>query len=212
MKPYLRIIGDVHNKIDNYISLAEQAEYSIQIGDLGFNYLGIHKLHPDKHKVLAGNHDDYEVYENQFVHQTKHFLGDYGTYLVPNVGEFFFVRGGYSIDKAYRKEGVTWWPREQLTYAEGLKALEHYKEIKPRMVISHECPTSIIDSISVRKTWDGAPIRPSMTANLLESMLDCHQPELWIFGHHHRDIELKGGTTTFRCLGELSCLDMPKLD
>lgn len=212
-KVHLRIIGDVHSKMKEYISLAEQADYSIQLGDLGFSYESLTEhLDPVKHRVIGGNHDNYELSDDDgsFIEQTPHFLGDYGIHTVPNVGDFFFFRGGHSIDKAQRTEGYNWWPSEQLSYADATKALEEYTKVRPAFVLSHECPAFIIDMIAGYKTWDGEPIRPSMTANVLEQMFDEHKPLLWLFGHHHKfyDVTIEG--TRFVCLPELACFDFSK--
>jgi len=210
-KPFLRIIGDVHGKMEDYLVLAGAAEYSIQVGDMGFEYHALTRfLEPDKHKVLGGNHDNYELFEGRFINQTPHFLGDYGVHTIPEFGEFFFVRGGYSIDKGNRQEGLDWWPGEQLTYTQGMAALEKYKEVKPDVMITHECPSSVIELVSGFKTWDGIPIRPSMTANLLEAMWDAHQPKLWLFGHHHKDFYMTLRGTSFRCLKELGYVDFTR--
>lgn len=207
-KPYLRLIGDVHGKMKEYIPLAEQAENTIQLGDLGFSYNALTKfLDPVKHRVLGGNHDNYEVVDDRFHNQPPHFLGDYGVHNVPGVGDFFFVRGGNSIDKAQRTEGYDWWPGEQISYAVAMKAIEEYTKIQPELMLSHECPTSIIDMLAGFKTWDGEPILPSMTANVLEQMFEQHKPLLWVFGHHHKAFDMVIEGTRFVCLPELACFD-----
>ena len=211
---YLRLIGDVHGKFDEYIATASQAEYSIQLGDLGFNYEPLKVLDPSKHRVIGGNHDNYEWSDTEgFIHQSDHFLGEYGVHNVPGVSQFFYLRGGRSIDRKKRVEGRSWWPKEEISYAEGMKALEKYKEIKSEVVLSHECPSSIIDMLAGTKTWDGVPIRPSMTAELLQNFYEAHQPKLWVFGHHHLwfDQILETGTR-FICLPELAFLDIELSD
>ena len=37
----IRFIGDVHGDIPNYVKIANEAEYSIQVGDLAFDYSGM---------------------------------------------------------------------------------------------------------------------------------------------------------------------------
>jgi predicted phosphodiesterase len=204
----LRIIGDVHGKLEDYIQLASQAEYSIQLGDLGFDYDPIKILNPIKHRVLGGNHDNYSVMDGVFHKQTSHFLGNYGVHNIPVVGDLFFVRGGHSIDKAQRTENYNWWTDEQISYSDGLKALDEYTKVKPDFMISHECPASVIEMVAGFKTWDGEEIRPSMTANLLEQMFDVHKPHLWIFGHHHKFFDMNVKGTRFICLPELACFDI----
>lgn len=211
-KPWLRFIGDVHGKQSEYTGIANKATYSIQLGDIGFNYDWIQKHLPsDTHKILGGNHDNYTVVDGKFVEQTPHFLGDFGIYTVPEFGDIFYVRGGNSIDKKYRKEGVNWWPLEEITYSQASQALALYEQVKPNFVITHECPTNLLDYVGMSKeealNWG---IKPSMTANLLQSMFELHQPEWWLFGHHHRDWEMTINGTKFRCLNELSYMDFDK--
>lgn len=203
---HLRIISDVHGKFDKYIKLAKEAAYSIQIGDMGFSYDALNVLDPRNHKVIAGNHDNYSCVDGKFVFQTPHFLGDFGIHNVPNIGDFFFVRGGYSIDKNFRRMGINWFEKEELNYQQCNAALELYKTIKPDIVLSHECPTSIIDFVGL-KYWNRQPIKPSSTANLLQAMLDFHRPKRWIYGHHHKNFTKLIDGTTFDCRDELGYID-----
>ena len=208
MSQILRLIGDCHGKIYEYLAIAREADYSIQLGDLGFDYDFLSKLSSDCHKVLGGNHDNYEKVGNVFVCQTPHFLGDYGLYEVKGEAPIFFVRGGHSIDKDYRKIGVDWWPDEQLSYDSMVKALDAYASSKPQIVISHECPKRIIPEVSTMSSWQGQPIKPSMTAILLDNMLDIHKPKYWFFGHHHKSWQGLVEGTNFVCLDELEEYDI----
>lgn len=210
MKPHLRLIGDVHGSMLLYKKLASQAQYSIQLGDLNFFYDHLTGLDPSHHRVLGGNHDNYHKEEGKFVFQTEHFLGDFGLCEIPTVPKIFFVRGGNSIDKKYRTPKFDWWPEEELSFAEGTKALELYESLKPEIVISHECPESVIHEVSTLAIWDGEPIRPSSTAKMLQYMLVSHRPKLWIFGHHHKNFCKTIDGTKFMCLNILSYLDIPE--
>lgn len=210
MKPYLRLIGDVHGMIKIYSRIADQAEYSIQVGDMGFDYSGLNQLDSEKHKVLGGNHDNYEIYDGVFINQTKHFLGDYGIYNVPGIAPIFFVRGGNSIDKNSRTLGLDWWPEEEMTYLEMQECLNEYIKLKPNFVVSHECPESIIKYVSTLDSWDGEPIKPSATAKLLQQMFEAHQPEVWVFGHHHKPWFKIIDKTMFKCLHIMEFMDFPK--
>lgn len=209
MKPILRLIGDVHGKYTKYIDLALEAENSIQLGDLGFDYgLVRSELDSKNHRVLGGNHDNYEEdVQGNFIWQPAHFLGDFGVHSVAGY-DFFYLRGGNSIDKDYRDEGLDWWPKEEISYSDGLRALVFYEVLKPDYVITHECPISVIDFVSGGKLFDGLPIRPSMTANLLEQMWEIHKPKFWYFGHHHKDWQSDLSGTKFQCLNELSYVDL----
>lgn len=206
----LRLIGDVHGKSAEYIKLAT-TDFTIQVGDLGFDYDFLKSLDPARHKVLAGNHDNYDRWgTDKFIHmQTGHFLGDYGIYELGGFGKIFFLRGGYSIDWRYRTPGKSWWADEELSHRDMELALGLYREVKPTFVVSHECPASIIEPAFGAKLWDGELLRPSRTASLLDAMWQSHRPQDWVFGHHHKrwSCELEG--TRFLCLEELGYVDLP---
>lgn len=211
-KAWLRVIGDVHGHYDEYVKIADKAEHSIQVGDLGFEYNCLKQLDPERHKVLAGNHDNYSKWNTaKFIHmQTCHWLGDFGVYTVPEFGDIFFVRGGFSIDWRYRSEGTSWWKDEELEYPLMEKALALYQELKPEYVITHECPGTLVDAAFGQKTWDGELLRPSMTAKLLDHMWSSHAPKYWIFGHHHKNWTDEVRGTIFRCVPELGFVDFDK--
>ena len=211
MSSHLRLVGDVHGNIASYISLVKEIPYSIQLGDLGFKYKPwIYDLSADQHKVLAGNHDNYDLEDGIFANQTEHFLGDYGVHTVPDIGNLFFIRGGNSIDRYNRIAGLSWWPDEELSYEKCQKALDLYSKLKPDMVISHECPESVIKYVSGLNHWNGKPIPPSVTSMVLQYMFEKHQPKLWFFGHHHKSWTMMIDGTQFRCLNELEVYDIPK--
>lgn len=208
--PWLRLIGDAHGKYEQYYEWAKDAEYSIQLGDLGFDYSILDKLDATKNKVLGGNHDSYLEHNGVFIKQTPHFLGDFGVHTIPDLEDVFFVRGGYSIDKNQRTEGFDWFYQEQLSTVRMHEALQLYKEKQPNFVITHECPVEVIEYVSGIRLWDGEPIRPSKTAHLLQSMFEECQPKLWVFGHHHKRWTKKINGTEFICLEELGVLDFSK--
>jgi len=208
-KANVRVIGDVHGNIDkpsskgySYLDLINNAEYSVQVGDLGFDYSALEGIDPKKHVVIGGNHDNYD-------NLSSHFLGDFGTYKFPGF-EFFYIRGALSVDKDRRIQGTEWWPEEELSYGQGMEAIEAFSQAKPQIVITHDVPTPIIHH---KKEGDDPLItnqmklRPSKTNSILEQAWEAHKPKLWIFGHHHNDWRRNIEGTTFICLGELSYMD-----
>jgi hypothetical protein len=231
-KAWLRIIGDVHGKYDKYLPLTKESEYSLCVGDVGFDYSYLEKfLNPVYHKSISGNHDNYtkkicpctdrencrscDMRGYTFPMMSKHFLGDYGVWDVPDFGEIFFVRGAWSIDKQWRIPGVSWW--EELSYAQGLRALELYEKLKPDFVVTHTVPSSIIPEVPFKRIF-GDTIHGSRTESLLDNLYYIHQPKKWIFGHWHVDWKREishpktENKTEFMCLNELSFVDFPKKD
>ncbi len=182
------LIGDPHGKLKELKAITSQHKGDkIQLGDLGFKKEHEYFLKDgfDRCESLFGNHDYYPLLH------APHSLGDYGfTYGI------FHVRGAYSIDRHWRTEGVDWFNNEELSYPQFNKVLEYYEEIKPSIVISHDCPQSI------RESWFGIEEK-STTSNGLQAMFEIHQPDLWVFGHHHTSKKEIVNGTRFVCLDEL---------
>lgn len=197
MKTNFRLIGDVHGHYEHYLPLLREAQSTIQIGDLGLDYTILSSVDAKRHRVFGGNHDNYDTMGNW-----PHFLGDYGVHTVDGFGDIFFIRGGISIDRHRRKEGVSWWEKEELSMAQCYAAINEYKRVKPKFVLSHECPQSIVPSVT-----QSSLVIPSRTKQLLEEMFAAHQPERWVFGHYHTSWNTSINNTLFTCLDHLECLD-----
>lgn len=196
----ITLIGDVHGKYDRYYKIIRQQDYypyTVQLGDFGFKYDTVANLDPNYHKILGGNHDNYDK-----ITSVPHYLGDYGNYSLNGV-EFFFYRGAYSIDRQYRTIGIDWWEQEELKIEDFLKARELYRETKPRIVLTHCCPEIIIPSLLPPY----AQIYQSRTDWALQELYNIHKPELWVFGHYHISKTLKLDTT-FICLDELETFEI----
>lgn len=191
-----KLIGDVHAKIEDYLNiiLRENPDKlsTIQIGDFGFQVEhDIFKtvVNTNKNKILFGNHD-YYPYKHDI-----HSLGDWG--IVDGTDSTFFIRGAYSLDHKYRTAGIDWFEDEQFTFNEYNLCLDDYIKNKPKIVISHDCPLDVILHIYGKDNY------PNSTCNFLQALFEHHQPELWVFGHHHISLDTTINGTRFVCLAEL---------
>lgn len=187
------VIGDVHGKIIDYERIIHSHVKTICVGDFGFKShwdWHIKNVDSDSHRIVMGNHD-YTPYVYR-----KPSLGDFGVF-----EDFFVVRGAYSIDRAFRTEGLDWFSDEELSYEYALRCFDLYEKAKPEIVLSHDCPHSI------RHTLFGITDK-SDTSNLLEAMFQCHKPKIWIFGHHHKSKNINIKNTNFICLAELETLNL----
>ena len=207
----IRVIGDVHGKFKPYRNLIRDVPQSIQVGDMGVGFRGynldrelVWRTNPPysamsegDHKFIRGNHDNPTVCRQQ-----KHWIPD-GT----AVDGIYCLGGAVSIDRAYRTEGLDWWPDEELSYAELDRMIDDYAALKPDVVVTHDCPesmaTALMAAFNKTKIADG-----SRTRVALEQMLHTHQPRLWLFGHWHVSLSFMVGRTTFRCLDELEFADV----
>jgi predicted phosphodiesterase len=220
----LRIIGDVHAQIHpddvlsnrplSYLQLIAEAEYSIQVGDMGdaetYEQLRLH-VDPERHRFFPGNHEDYRQLP-------PHCLGDFGALTWGGVN-VFLIRGAASSDRAElvsmgKELGKTFWfEQEELTEEQMHLAEAEYLSARPEIVLSHDAPTHIARfarefARRFRAPNPKATFRPSRTNAFLSRLLDAHAPRLWLFGHHHHDWQYREAETLFVCVGELSFVDI----
>ena len=214
------LIGDVHGKWAEYGAIVHMTKGpTIQLGDMGFGFSecrkGTQLPGTNKDRFVRGNHDSPDI-----AREHPRYLGDIG-YHAP----VFFISGGFSIDWFNRKLGVSWWEGEQLPEVQLESAIQLYQETKPRIVISHDAPTSAAETLLNLKLAEsgssmyggggymqgyyGAKLEGvafSRMSKAMERMLQIHQPEQWIFGHFHctEDFQVKNYDTRFHILGELA--------
>lgn len=199
----ITLIGDVHGKYEKYhriLSRKEENPYTLQIGDFGFKYETLKNVDSTKHLIIPGNHDNYDVCYNY-----SHFLGDYG-YTSLNRVQFFYYRGAYSIDKQYRTIGIDWWENEQVNIENFMKARELYSNIKPDIMISHDCP----DFLASMYIGPNGRMFENLTTWALGELYKIHQPKLWIHGHWHFSKTTIYENTKFICLAELETYRLTK--
>ena len=203
------IIGDVHGRTKTYQKWlrdnCDESQRTVQIGDMGLGFAGVGLPAPGQpplsanHKFFRGNHDSPDKCR-------KHpaYLGDFG-YLPED--ELFWLAGAYSIDRDFRIEGISWWRDEELSIAELNQAADLYSLMKPKYVLSHEAPAKAGETLlhgllgPYFAAKGGSP--QSRTAQMLQIMLDNHQPDEYVFGHYHVDKQfyVPGYKTKFTCVG-----------
>lgn len=208
------ITGDIHSGIDIRClnshrfpegkSLCRQ-DYVIVTGDFGLPWINdkedrywLNWLHDQPYTLLFvdGNHENYDLLK--IFPQTEWKGGRVGI-LRENIlhlqrGQVFdldgirlFTFGGaMSHDKAYRKEGVSWWKLElpnQEEYDEGRRNLEAHNW-KVDLVITHTAPRQYIPALL------HAPYEENEETELhdyLQEIEDCLEFNAWYFGHFHQD-------------------------
>jgi len=207
----VRVIGDVHCKIDRYLGVLDdlhgvyggQDVGSVQIGDMGFEEGYKKRLRlmkdagydPHRHVFFGGNHDDYDTIGEAFA------LGDFGD--IPFVPNSFFIRGARSVDEDQRLHGHDHWDDEELSWKRSNETVNEYIKTEPRYVFSHDCPGSVAS-----RMFDFGKKINSHTSSLLDELFSQHKPQRWFFGHWHEDVMETVSGTKFRCLGELSYFDL----
>lgn len=199
-------IGDVHGYFEEYFNHLKVfgSQKSIQLGDFGFGFgKNIPGSWDMNHRFIRGNHDDPAACNAHPNH-----LGNYG---VTEDG-IFFVGGGYSIDATWRKSVQheysypIWWEDEEIAESEFEKILKLYETTKPKIVVSHDCPSEIRVTLPTIK--NSSSFRNRTSDGLLSAMFKVHSPELWVFGHYHESFDLLSiEGTRFVCLKELEVFE-----
>lgn len=208
----IRLIGDSHGQYTQYYNKAIEADYSIQLGDFGFDYSVLQELDSDRHKFITGNHDDHDV-----AYDVPHCLGRFGTAKLDNLS-FFFVSGGFSLDYRDRivlekaGRGRSWWENEALSLLESLECIELYKEAQPDVVISHAVPGFLAKNVGnprILKSFGYDPIKfTTQTQELLDQLFIIHEPREWYMGHFHTSYEREVAGCKFKILNILETYDL----
>lgn len=199
-------IGDIHGDYEVYSDWLDVFDLrpSIQVGDFGF---GFNKDIPDswapQHKFLRGNHDDPSLCR---LH--PNYLGEFGVTLEG----IFYVSGAASIDcinrivnDLFHQDDPSYWSDEEIPEAAFEPIVKLYEKIKPKVVVSHDCPSEIRDILPAIK--NSSPCRNRTSDGLLSAMFKVHAPDLWVFGHYHKSFDQVIKGTRFICLAELEVFE-----
>jgi predicted phosphodiesterase len=188
-------LGDTHGNIGwmkNVIipvAVSERVDLILQLGDWGFWWPGDDKderlnemlaAHDIPMWFIDGNHDNHARLRAQSRYQLRSHLRylPRGERFELDGVSFLALGGAYSIDKAYRIEGKSWWREEEITYAEAMHAVEGGRVT---VMLTHDIPWG------VELTWDRKRDFPDSIPNrkLLRHVVDEVRPK-WLFhGHMH---------------------------
>jgi len=197
-----RIIGDIHGNVHAYKTILENWKGpSVQIGDFGIGFAGaswhdsVNGYHTEnpQHRFIRGNHDDPDMCKNDMLG----YIND-GTV----EGDVMYVGGAWSIDYQQRTRGLDWWEDEELSYEELSNMIVLYNKVRPRVIITHDCPTSVAYEmfISKNRSMSGTFQFKTRTAEAFEQMFAFHKPDHWLFGHWHHSVNQNILGTQFQCI------------
>lgn len=99
---------------------------------------------------------------------------------------FFTFGGGYSLDKIYRKERVSWWPQEMPSDKEFVEANKNLKRVGMQVdyIVTHTAPESVIAMMGHKSSEESA------LNNYLEYIRECVKYDHWYMGHLHKDTDV----------------------
>lgn len=207
--------GDIHGgyeiqKVTDFfdteilqMKLSEE-DYLIILGDAGIFWDGGAKDQYVREQLeelpvtilwLDGNHENFdlikEIPSSYWNGGRVQFTGKKIIHLMRgNVYEigrktFFVMGGGFSIDKRYRVEKVSWWEEEMPSGEEYQRGINRLKEYGNHVdyILTHTAPRSIAE-----KLVDNILPGEEMLQNYLENVANRTTFRKWYFGHWHMDV------------------------
>ena len=208
------VCGDIHstldiNKLDGFIGREDLNEnaYLIICGDTGI--CGFSKEQEAATRAYLrglpmtvlfadGNHEQFDALNSYSVDEWNggkvHIIEPGIIHLMRGQvyqidGKRFFVFGGaYSIDRAYRDLGFTWFEEEipsQEEYEEAWKNLEEC-DYKVDYIISHTGPYEVITGFGY-ECHDAALNQ----VRFFQQVADQVDFQDWYFGHFHEDVDVE---------------------
>lgn len=205
------LTGDTHIPVDikklNTKNFPEQKNLSrddfvIVLGDFGLlwkeddTYRHWKKWLEEKPFTLLwldGNHENHDWIGRLPISRWRggkvHFVSDNIIHLMRGqifslAEKSFFVCGGASsVDKEHRVAHVSWWPQEDILWAEYDEALSNLDRVNNKVdyILTHTCPHEIIYPM-----FNISPIADP-TSRFLDEVAQMVDGAEWYFGHHHID-------------------------
>lgn len=182
------VAGDIHADWEmlNKLLREENPDILLQVGDFGywprFKQHSLDRIeNPNNTQIYfcPGNHEDWDAldsFHEEEIAPNIHYMRK-GTRLeLPDGRNIMFIGGAYSVDKAWRTPGLTWFPQE-IIVDNDLKGID---ERNIDIVISHTCPEEFI--------MKGLPFFDKIhdpSRRHLSLVLENARPKEWYFGHWH---------------------------
>lgn len=199
------ITGDTHGDYDDFVFRMKltnitKGDTVIICGDFGFvwntpderNKLGWLTMLPYTIAFVDGNHEDFDLLETFPVMQWHggqvHRISNNifhlmrGQHFVIEGKSFFTFGGAYSIDKAMRVQGESWWPQEIPSpeeYTTANKTIEE-NDFTFDYILTHTIPTFAIRQIGVAPDQHDAEL-----TGFFEWLYSKLQFRYWFAGHFH---------------------------
>lgn len=222
--PRLFLTGDIHRTLglgrlvernwpEGYALCKDDA--LVILGDFGLTFFGDPEegywldwldSRPWTTLFIDGNHENFD---RLYSYPVKERFGGPVGVLRPSVihlrkrGHIYNIAGrscwcfggAYSVDKARRLPGRSWWPEEEASREEMEYGFETLKKAGWRVdyMLTHDCPQGVAEKL-LQDRRDGSYIVESKTGRYLEKVAEEARPQKkWYFGHHHADLAIPPG-------------------
>jgi hypothetical protein len=200
------LIGDVHQKHwKQYLDILSQHPRTVQIGDL---CIGRKDMSTPAHKSLysAAAKGDHRFIKGNRDHP---LVAERTPFCIPDgtvEDDIMFIGGARSPNHETDPRGLEWWPEEEASQELLDQLVEKYARVKPRVMITHDGPHSVVSKWWPEYKGEHAKSR---TAAAFDQMLNLYKPDHWIFGHHHVSRHETIDNTRFRCLALIETMELP---
>ncbi|EHQ04662.1 metallophosphoesterase family protein [Leptonema illini] len=204
-------IGDIHSDFESLEILVRFMLHRVsgisrvvQVGDFGFWPLQASWLWYPKSKLpvpvsfIDGNHEDHVALRRAASNDATKVSEHYDATYIPRgfVGDgFVYCGGATSYDRAYRTEGLDWFPEENITDEEIRRGIRNCEGQKIRIMVAHETIREAFRLIK-RPNW----IFADQNRERLEELFNAARPEIYIHGHYHFFSEYEYLGCRFICL------------
>lgn len=202
----LFITGDTHGEYGRLLQfdqILKPGDYMIICGDFGYIFRDnaaeqrlLDEIEKKEYKLLFvdGNHENFdalyaypvEEWHGGKIHRIRKNIIHLCRGQVYEIEDkkFFAFGGGYSLDKACRREGVSWWPQEMPKDEEFIEANNNLDKVGRTIdyIITHTAPESIIGMMGYKNVYEEKPIN-----NFFEYINESVDYKHWFMGHLHRD-------------------------
>jgi len=209
------LLGDTHGNTSWTLSMIDQAsaldaDLILQLGDFGYwprvrdglRFLSaVEKRLGDRGLPLwfiDGNHEDHVSLRSAELGPGFVPISDHVTYLPRGTRwtwdstEWLAVGGASSVDRNWRREGISWFPEEILTASQERAITESGSAT---VVVAHDAPWGVsflakrydlFTPPEARGGWPADALRDSDRNMVrMRSVADSIQPRVWYHGHHH---------------------------
>lgn len=190
----IAFLGDIHgnmNILRNARSLIPSDIPLVQVGDFGAGFVFIPKWVSPEENIwfIRGNHDSPDVCR---AHPAWISDGSYADGIM-------YVGGAWSIDWRGRTPGVSWWFDEELSDQDMTIIKEAYGKVKPSIMVTHDLPAGFMTfALFDHKT--NLYQHKTRTGEFLQELFEIHQPDFWVGGHWHMEVDLEWRGTKFAIL------------
>ncbi len=201
-------------------------DYVIVLGDFGFLWSNIpskrEKYHykwfdekPFTTLFVDGNHENFarldalptEIKFNNPVGKVNDSIYHLRRGYVYNIGgrSIFAFGGGFSIDKASRREDISWWSREMPNKEEYDRGLESLKSVDNKVdyILTHTCSNRMFSELAIEADMFHKIEGEEQIRDFFDIVDETVERKHWYYGHFHYDHVFENHTQMYDKVKEL---------